>query len=76
MSAELIGWLAILCAPGIVPAVIFYGRHCKETPRGESRFPLGLAPKVSLTEAIAQIHDMEIRLELPATITTSLVKPE
>jgi hypothetical protein len=44
MSAELFGWLwlAILCAPGIVPAVIFYNRHCKKTPRGENRFPLGL----------------------------------
>jgi len=31
-----------------------------------------LAPKVTLTEAIAQIHDMEIRLELPAAIKTSL----
>lgn len=35
-------WLVILCAPGIVPAVIFYKRHCKETPRRENRFPLGL----------------------------------
>lgn len=34
-----------------------------------------LAPKVALTDAIAQIHDMEIRLALPATITTSLVRP-
>ena len=44
MSHELIGkiWLVILSAPGIVPAVIFYMRHCKETPRGENRFPLGL----------------------------------
>jgi hypothetical protein len=42
MSAELIGSLAILCAPGIVPAVFFYSRHCKETPRAENRFPLGL----------------------------------
>jgi hypothetical protein len=44
MSAELIGkfWLAMLCAPGVVPAVIFYRRHCKERPRGENRFPLGL----------------------------------
>jgi hypothetical protein len=33
---------AILCAPGIVPAVIFYSRHCKDTRRGENRFPLGL----------------------------------
>jgi hypothetical protein len=44
MSYELIGkiWLVILCAPGIVPAAIFYKRHCKQTPRGENRFPLGL----------------------------------
>jgi hypothetical protein len=44
MSAELIGkfWVAMLCAPGIVPAAIFYWRHCKETPRGKDRFPLGL----------------------------------
>jgi hypothetical protein len=44
MSAELIGkfWVAMLCAPGVVPAVIFYRRHCKERPRGENRFPLGL----------------------------------
>ena len=42
MSVDLFGWLAILCAPGIVPAVFFYSRHCKKTPRGENRFPLGL----------------------------------
>lgn len=44
MSDELIAkiWLVLLCAPGVVPAVIFYWRHCKETPRGENRFPLGL----------------------------------
>jgi len=42
MSAELIFWLVMLCAPGIVPAVIFYRRHCKERPRRENRFPLGL----------------------------------
>lgn len=41
MSAGII-WLVILCAPGIVPAVIFYKRHCKETPRRENRFPLSL----------------------------------
>lgn len=35
-----------------------------------------LAPKVALTDAIAQIHDMEIRLALPATVTTSLAKVE
>ncbi len=32
----------MLCAPGIIPAIIFYGRHCKERPRSENRFPLGL----------------------------------
>src|SRR6266699_3822420 len=42
MSAELIFWMVMLCAPGVVPAVIFYRRHCKERPRGENRFPLGL----------------------------------
>jgi hypothetical protein len=44
MSAELIGWfwVAMLCAPGVVPAVIFYRRHCKERPGGANRFPLGL----------------------------------
>ncbi len=35
-------WLVTLCAPGVVPAVIFYKRHCKKTPRGENRLPLGL----------------------------------
>jgi multidrug efflux pump subunit AcrB len=35
-----------------------------------------LAPRVTLADAIAQIHDMEIRLALPATITTSLAKAE
>jgi len=35
-------WAVILCAPGIVPAVIFYSWHCKVTPRGKNRFPLGL----------------------------------
>ena len=35
-------WAIILCAPGIVPTVIFYSRHCKVTPRGKNRFPLGL----------------------------------
>jgi hypothetical protein len=35
-----------------------------------------LAPKVALSDAIAQIHDTEIRLALPATITTSLAKAE
>ena len=42
MSPAVTVWFlaAILCAPGIVPAVIFYSRHCKDT--GENRFPLGL----------------------------------
>jgi hypothetical protein len=35
-----------------------------------------LAPKVALADAMAQIHDMEIRLALPATITTSLARSE
>ena len=35
-----------------------------------------LAPKAALPDAIAKIHDMEIRLALPATITTSLAKAE
>lgn len=44
MSAEVTAWLwaALLCVPGIVPALVFYSRHCKDTPRGENRFPLGL----------------------------------
>ncbi len=44
MSAQVTVWLlaAILCAPGIVPGVIFYSRHCKDIPRGENRFPLSL----------------------------------
>ena len=44
MSAQATVWLwaVILCAPGIVPAVIFYSWHCKVTPRGKNRFPLGL----------------------------------
>jgi multidrug efflux pump subunit AcrB len=33
-----------------------------------------LAPKVALADAIVQIHDIEIRPALPATITTSLAK--
>ena len=41
MSAELNFWMVMLCAPGVVPAVIFYRRHCKERPLGENRFPLG-----------------------------------
>jgi len=42
MSVELNFWMVMLCAPGVVPAVIFYRRHCKERPGGENRFPLGL----------------------------------
>jgi hypothetical protein len=42
MSAELMFSMVVLCAPGIVPAVIFYRRHCKVRPRGKNRFPLGL----------------------------------
>jgi hypothetical protein len=34
--------LVVLCAPGFVPAAIFYRRHYKERPRKEDRFPLGL----------------------------------
>ena len=42
MSAELNFLMVLLCAPGVVPAVIFYWRHCKERPRREDHFPLGL----------------------------------
>src|SRR4051812_22709931 len=35
-------WFVILCAPGILPALIFYSRHCARTPQWENRFPLGL----------------------------------
>ena len=44
MSAQITVWFlaAILCAPGIVPALFFYTRHYNDTPRGENRFPLGL----------------------------------
>ena len=44
MSAQITVWVlaAILCAPGIVPALFFYTRHYNDTPRGENRFPLGL----------------------------------
>ena len=44
MSAEFMFWfwMVVLCAPGVVPAVIFYMLHCKERSRGENRFPLGL----------------------------------
>jgi hypothetical protein len=54
MSAELIakGWLVMLCAPGIVPAAIFYIRHCNQTPRGQNRFPLGLYVVALLTCAV------------------------
>lgn len=43
MSYELIGKLsiAILCAPGIVPAILFYKRHCRETLGAQNRLPLG-----------------------------------
>jgi hypothetical protein len=34
--------LAILATPAIVPAVIFYQRHCNKRPRAEDRLPLGL----------------------------------
>ena len=46
----------------------------KELPTMTVSF--SLAPKAALLDAIAQIHDMEIRLALPATITTSLAKAE
>jgi hypothetical protein len=42
MSADLITYMVILCAPAIIPAAIFYSRHCNRTPGGENRFPLGL----------------------------------
>jgi len=35
-----------------------------------------LAPRVALADAIDQIHDMEIRLAVPATIMTSLAGAE
>jgi hypothetical protein len=55
--------------------------HQKTTPPGLKELPtmtvsFSLAPKVALVDAVAQIHDMQIRLALPATITTSLVKAE
>jgi len=49
MSADLIIYMVIFCAPGIVPAAIFYSRHYNQTPRGESRFPLGLYVVALLT---------------------------
>ncbi len=55
--------------------------HRKTTLPGVKEVPtvtvsFSLAPKVALTDAIAEIHDMEVRLALPATITTSLAKAE
>jgi hypothetical protein len=55
--------------------------HQKTTLPGVKELPtmtvsFSLAPKVALPDAIAQIHDMEIRLALPTTITTSLAKAE
>jgi hypothetical protein len=43
VSHELIGKLAlvILCAPGIVPAILFYRRHITETAAAQNRLPLG-----------------------------------
>lgn len=49
MSADLIGYMIILCAAGIVPGAIFYIRHCNQTPRVENRFPLGLYIVLLLT---------------------------
>jgi hypothetical protein len=49
MSADLITYMVIFCAPGIVPAAIFYSRHYNQTPRGENRFPLGLYVVALLT---------------------------
>jgi hypothetical protein len=49
MSADLITYMVLLCAPGIVPAAIFYNRHCNQTPGGENRFPLGLYVVALLT---------------------------
>jgi hypothetical protein len=34
--------MAVLATPAIVPAVIFYQRHCNKMPRAEDRLPLGL----------------------------------
>ena len=53
----------------------------KATASGVKELPtmtisFSLAPRVALADAIAQIHDMEIRLALPATITTFLAKAE
>jgi hypothetical protein len=43
VSYALIGKLAlvILCAPGIVPAILFYRRHIRETAGAPNRLPLG-----------------------------------
>ena len=46
----------------------------KELPTMTISF--SLVPRVALADAIAQIHDMEIRLALPATIKTSFAKAE
>jgi hypothetical protein len=47
MLAQPIIWFVILCVPGIIPAAIFYSRHCNQTP--ENRFPLGLYVVALLT---------------------------
>lgn len=49
MSAALITYMVILCAPGIVPAAFFYSRHYNQTPLKENRFPLGLYVVALLT---------------------------
>jgi multidrug efflux pump subunit AcrB len=46
----------------------------KELPSMTISF--SLVPRVALADAIAQIHDMETRLALPATIKTSFAKAE
>jgi multidrug efflux pump subunit AcrB len=46
----------------------------KELPTMTISF--SLAPKAALVDAIAQIHDVETRLALPPTLTTSLAKAE
>jgi len=50
------------------------GPGIKELPTMTLSF--SLAPKVAFADAMTQIRDMEIRLGLPATITTSLAKAE
>jgi hypothetical protein len=52
MSADLITYMIILCAPGILPAAFFYSRHYNRTPGGENRFPLGLYVVALLTCAV------------------------